>query len=483
MFVVNNFIDGKFEPTQEYLDNVDPATGQVYSKVASSTCKDVWTAVAVAQRAQPLWQRKTVSERAAVLRRVADLLEERLEEFAVAESRDQGKPVWLAQDVDIPRAIHNFRHFADNAVNDRELAVPQPRSQLLHYVCRSPVGVVGIITPWNLPLYLLSFKLAPALVYGNAVVAKPSELTSVTTFMLAKLFLEAGLPNGVCNFVFGLGDPVGEALCSHPEIRAISFTGSTRTGTRISEIAAPLAKKCSLEMGGKNAAIVFPDCDRAKCLRTLLRACFLNQGEICLCTSRVFVHESIYKEFLADFVEETKALKVGPPTERDSFLGALISKEHFEKVRGYIKLAHEEGGTVLTGGLHPVPGLDDQHSLGYYVLPTVIEGLPASSRCMQEEIFGPVVCFCSFSDEEEVLDLVNGVQYGLCASVWTIDVRRLHRIVNYIDVGTIWANCWLVRHLHLPFGGTKMSGLGREGTEPSREFYTECKTVCVDFSL
>ncbi|OQR79797.1 aldehyde dehydrogenase family 8 member A1-like [Tropilaelaps mercedesae] len=301
-------------------------------------------------------------------------------------------------------------------------------------------------------------------------------------FVTFPIFFTEGLPHGVCNFVFGLGNPVGETLCSHPHVRAISFTGSTRTGTRIAEVAAPMAKKCSLEMGGKNSAIVFPDCDRAKCMRTLLRACFLNQGEICLCTSRVFVHESMYKHFLADFVEETKALKVGPPNEHDSFLGALISKEHLEKVRGYVRLAGEEGGTILTGGLHPVTGLDDQYSLGYYMLPTVIEGLPVSARCMQEEIFGPVVCFAPFSNEQEMLDMVNGVEYGLCASVWTTDVRRVHRIANYIDVGTVWVNCWLVRHLHMPFGGTKMSGLGREGTDASRDFYTEVKTVCVDFN-
>lgn len=464
------------------MDGYDPSTGKVYCKVPNSQRQDVLQAIEAAKRAQPLWLKKTMSERATILRRVADLLEEHLDELARAESKDQGKPVWLAENVDIPRAVHNFRHFATNAVNDRELAIPQPRSQFLHYTTRSPLGVVGIITPWNLPLYLLSFKLAPALVYGNAVVAKPSEFTSVTSFMLAKIFQEAGLPNGVCNFVYGLGDPVGETICTHPDVKGISFTGSTKTGTRIAQVTATMAKKLSLEMGGKNAAVIFPDCDRAKCIRTLLRSCFLNQGEICLCTSRLFIHSSIYAEFLDEFVNETRGLHVGPPDQRESFLGALISSEHLEKVQGYVKLATEEGGRILCGGSHAVDTLNEEHKKGYYMHPTVIEGLHIDTRCMKEEIFGPVVCVAPFEYEEEVVGMVNAGDYGLCASIWSTDVRRVHRIVNRIDVGTVWCNCWLVRHLHMPFGGTKMSGLGREGTDASKDFYTQVRSVCVDFS-
>ncbi|KAL1427170.1 hypothetical protein MTO96_017678 [Rhipicephalus appendiculatus] len=311
-----------------------------------------------------------------------------------------------------------------------------------------------------MPLYMLTFKLAPAMVYGNTVVAKPSELTSVTAWMLAKVFVDAGLPPGVVNFVFGYGQIVGDALVRHPNTKAISFTGSTKTGTTIAQVAAPHAKKISLEMGGKNAAIVFEDADFKKCIATLIKASFLNQGEICLCTSRIYIHKKIYQKFTDTFVQEARKLKVGPPQSESVFMGAL----------------------VLCGGLREEPELPKENKNGYFLLPTVITDLPHTSRCIQEEIFGPVTCLAPFESDVDLVEKVNAVPYGLCASIWSKDISRIHKMAQRLEVGTIWCNCWMVRHLHMPFGGMKMSGVGREGTDASREFYTEVKSVCLDYS-
>ncbi|KAG0428381.1 hypothetical protein HPB47_024631 [Ixodes persulcatus] len=482
MLTVENFINGKFEAHSETIENVDPSTGQVYSRIPNSGSREVDKAVQAATQAFTTWSVKSPAERSKFLIRIADLIESRMDEFSQAESRDQGKPVWLARTVDIPRAVHNFRHFATTAQCDREMAIPQQTSNVLHYTVRSPVGVVAVITPWNLPLYLLTFKLAPAMVYGNTVVAKPSELTSVTAWLLAKVFVDAGLPPGVVNFVFGFGQIVGDAMVRHPHTKAISFTGSTKTGTTIAQMSAPYAKKLSLEMGGKNAAVVFEDADLKKCVATLIKASFLNQGEICLCTSRIFIHKKIYQKFTDAFVQEAKKLKVGPPQSESVFMGALVSKEHLEKVKFYIKLAMEDGGKVLCGGLREEPDLPKENKSGYFLLPTVIVDLPQTSRCMQEEIFGPVTCLAPFESELEVVEKVNGVCYGLCASIWSKDVSRIHKLAQRLEVGTVWCNCWMVRHLHMPFGGMKMSGLGREGTDASKEFYTEVKSICLDYS-
>ncbi|KAH7969403.1 hypothetical protein HPB52_017748 [Rhipicephalus sanguineus] len=434
MFVLENFINGKFESLDETIENVDPSTGVVYSRLPNSGSREVEEAVHAAMQAFPTWSMKSPEERSKFLIRIADLIESRLDEFAQAESRDQGKPVWLARAVDIPRAVHNFRHFATTAQCDREMAIPQQQSNVLHYTVRSAVGVVAVIVPWNLPLYLLTFKLAPAMVYGNTVVAKPSELTSVTAWMLAKVFVDAGLPPGVVNFVFGYGHIVGDALVRHPNTKAISFTGSTKTGTTIAQMAAPHAKKLSLEMGGKNAAIVFEDADLKKCIATLIKASFLNQGEICLCTSRIYVHKKIYQTFTDMFVQEARKLKVGPPQSESVFMGALVSKEHLEKVKFYIKLAMQDGGKVLCGGLGEEPKLPKENKNGYFLLPTVITDLPHASRCIQEEIFGPVTCLTAFDTDHEVVEKVNGVAYGLCASIWSKDVCRIHKMAQHLEV-------------------------------------------------
>ncbi|XP_049268480.1 2-aminomuconic semialdehyde dehydrogenase isoform X6 [Rhipicephalus sanguineus] len=482
MLVLENFINGKFESLPETIENVDPSTGIVYSRLPNSGSREVDKAVHAAMQAFPMWSTKSPGERSKFLIRIADLIESRVDEFSQAASRDQGMPVWLARTLDIPRAVHNFRHFATTAQCDREMAIPQQQSNMLYYTVRSAVGVVAVIVPWNLPLYLLTFQLASAMVYGNTVVAKPSELTSVTAWMLAKVFVDAGLPPGVVNFVFGFGQIVGDALVRHPNTKAISFTGSTKTGTTIAQVAAPHAKKLSLEMGGKNAAIVFEDADIKKCIATLIKASFLNQGELCLCTSRIYVHKKIYQKFTDTFVQETRKLKVGPPQSESVFMGALVSKEHLEKVKFYIKLAMQDGGKVLCGGLGEEPKLPKENKNGYFLLPTVITDLPHASRCIQEEIFGPVTCLTAFDTDHEVVEKVNGVAYGLCASIWSKDVCRIHKMAQHLEVGTIWCNCWMVRHLHMPFGGMKMSGVGREGTDASKEFYTEVKSVCLDYS-
>ncbi|XP_064482107.1 2-aminomuconic semialdehyde dehydrogenase-like isoform X1 [Ornithodoros turicata] len=482
MLMLENFINGKFEPLGETIENVDPSTGVVYSRLPYSGSREVEKAVQAASQAFATWSVKSPAERSKFLIKIADLIEQRLDDFAAAESRDQGKPVWLARTVDIPRAVHNFRHFATTAQCDKEMAIPQQASNVLHYTLRSPVGVVAVIVPWNLPLYLLTFKLAPAMVYGNTVVAKPSEFTSVTAWMLAKVFVDAGLPPGVVNIVFGYGQIVGDALVKHPLTKAISFTGSTKTGTTIAQVSAPHAKKLSLEMGGKNAAVVFEDADLKKCIATLIKASFLNQGEICLCTSRIYIQKKVYQKFCDAFVQETKKLKVGPPASESVFMGAMVSKEHLERVKFYIKLAMEDGGKVLCGGLREEPELPKENKNGYFLLPTVIVDLPHTSRCIQEEIFGPVTCLSPFDTEPEVIEKVNGVPYGLCASVWSKDVSKVHKMAQKLEVGTVWCNCWMVRHLHMPFGGMKMSGIGREGTDASKEFYTEVKSVCLDYS-
>ncbi|KAH7969404.1 hypothetical protein HPB52_017749 [Rhipicephalus sanguineus] len=434
MLVLENFINGKFESLPETIENVDPSTGIVYSRLPNSGSREVDKAVHAAMQAFPMWSTKSPGERSKFLIRIADLIESRVDEFSQAASRDQGMPVWLARTLDIPRAVHNFRHFATTAQCDREMAIPQQQSNMLYYTVRSAVGVVAVIVPWNLPLYLLTFQLASAMVYGNTVVAKPSELTSVTAWMLAKVFVDAGLPPGVVNFVFGFGQIVGDALVRHPNTKAISFTGSTKTGTTIAQVAAPHAKKLSLEMGGKNAAIVFEDADIKKCIATLIKASFLNQGELCLCTSRIYVHKKIYQKFTDTFVQETRKLKVGPPHSESVFMGAMVSKEHLEKVKFYIKLAMEDGGKVLCGGLREEPELPKENKNGYFLLPTVISDLPHTSRCIQEEIFGPVTCLTPFDTDHEVVEKVNGVPYGLCASIWSKDLSRIHKMVQRLEV-------------------------------------------------
>ena len=470
---VLNFIDGQFRPpcSGRYLPNVNPATGQVIGETAESGPEDVDAAVVAAALAFESWRRTPAEERSRLLIRVADLIEENFDELAQLESEDGGKPIALARRIDVPRAIRNFRFFA-TAILHAETACHITDDRALNYTIRQPLGVAGLISPWNLPLYLLTWKIAPAIAAGNCCVAKPSELTPLTADRLAELTLEAGIPPGVVNIVHGPGGSAGRALTSHPNVPLISFTGGTKTGADVMARAGPLFKKVSLELGGKNPNIVFADADLEQAVATSIQSSFANQGEICLCGSRIFVERSIYKQFVEKFVEATKRLRVGDPLEESTDVGALISEAHLKKVLGYIDLARTEGGTIVTGG-HRV------ERSGYFVEPTVITGLTCECRVLQEEIFGPVVTITPFESEEEAISFTNSTRYGLSASVWTRDLQRAHRVAAAIDSGTVWINCWLLRDLRVPFGGMKESGVGREGGVESLNFFTEAKNVCV----
>jgi aminomuconate-semialdehyde/2-hydroxymuconate-6-semialdehyde dehydrogenase len=473
-----NYINGTFVPpsTGTFLPVYEPATGKVYAEVAASSRVDVEAAAQAADRATRPWREMPVERRAALLEKLADLLEERLDSFALAESTDNGKPVSLARSVEIPRAVANLRFYAA-AVQHFASECHQTAPNVLNYTLRQPIGVVGCISPWNLPLYLFTWKVAPALAAGNCVVAKPSELTPRTATLFAELCIEAGLPPGVLNIVHGTGVEAGEPICTHPGIRAISFTGGTKTGARIAGITAPLFKKLSLELGGKNPVVIFNDCDFETMLTTTVRSSFANQGEICLCGSRIFVEDSLYDRFREQFVERTRRLVVGDPREPATEQGALISAEHLDKVTGYLDLAKQEGGRILCGGERVSP--PGRCAGGWFLTPTVIEGLSPDCRTSQEEIFGPVVSLYRFKEEEEALRLANGVPYGLASVVWTGSLDRAHRMARDLQAGVTWVNCWLVRDLRTPFGGVKQSGVGREGGWEAFRFFTEPKNVCV----
>lgn len=477
MQTLANFIDGKFVPPLdgEYLDGVEPATGRVYSLVPRSKKADVQAAVDAAERAFPSWSATPADVRASYLFRIADVLESRLDLFAQAESKDQGKTVTTARTVDIPRSVENFRFYGTFIAQMEEMCVES--KQCVHHALRKAIGVVGLVSPWNLPLYLATWKVAPAIAFGNTCVIKPSELTPMTMFLLCSVFEEAKLPPGVVNVVHGFGPECGQAIAEHPKVPAISFTGGTVTGKRLASTTAPLLKKLSLELGGKNANIVFDDCDLDDCVSTSVRSSFTNQGEICLCGSRILVQRTIYPAFLEKFIESTKQFKAGDPQVASSNMGALISKGHLDKVMSYVNLAKQEGGTVVVGGRRP-PQLPERCKNGFFLEPTVITGLPPSARCNQEEIFGPVVTIIPFDTEDDAIRIANGTIYGLSASVWTNNVRRANRVSQKLDVGYVWINCWLIRDLRMPFGGVKASGIGREGGKFAMDFYTEVKAVC-----
>jgi aminomuconate-semialdehyde/2-hydroxymuconate-6-semialdehyde dehydrogenase len=475
---IQNYINGKLTAplSGKYIDNYNPATGQVYSLIPDSDEQDVALAVIAAEAAFPLWSAMRTEERSALLIRLSELIEKHLERFAVAESIDNGKPVWLARTVDIPRAVSNF-HFYATAALHMSTEAHAMGDIAINYTVRTPIGIAGCISPWNLPLYLFSWKIAPALASGNCVVAKPSEITPMTAFMLSELAIEAGIPPGVLNIIHGHGTKVGKAIVAHPKIQAVSFTGGTKTGEEISRIAAPMFKKLSLELGGKNPNIIFADCDFDKAVKTTVRSSFSNQGEICLCGSRIFIERSIYDKFKSAFVQEVKKLKTGDPLDDTNWLGAIVSKPHMEKILHYIDLSKHEGGTILTGGkrIH----LGGIHSEGYYIEPTIIEGLPHDCRTNQEEIFGPVVTLQPFDTEEEVLSYANSTTYGLAATLWTQHLTRAHRVAGKLHNGIVWVNCWLLRDLRTPFGGMKASGVGREGGFEALNFFTEEKNICI----
>lgn len=474
-----NYIGGELLPPVEngWLDNYEPATGEVYSQVPDSSAADVERAVAAAQEAFPSWSRLSYEARAEFLFRIADLIDRDAARLVEAESRDNGKPLKLAAEVDIPRSSKNFRFYAGAVLNSQTEAFTSPN--VLNVTLRQPLGPVVCISPWNLPLYLLTWKVAPALLTGNCVLAKPSEVTPMTAYLLSKLCIEAGLPPGVFNILHGSGGQTGNALISHPAIRAVSFTGGTKTGRHIASVVAPQFKKFSLEMGGKNPNLIFADCDYEKMLATTLRSSFANQGQICLCGSRIYVEQSIYERFRHDFVERTRRLRVGDPTAPDSDLGAVVSKPHQEKILAAIERAVAEGGNVLCGGTRAeVPG---RCAGGYFVQPTVIEGLSESCATNQEEIFGPVVTLQPFTSDEQAIRLANATEYGLSSSLWTSDLNRAMRVAERIEAGVVWVNGWMVRDLRTPFGGVKQSGVGREGGDDALTFWVEKKNVCVSY--
>lgn len=476
---LQNYINGELVApiSGQYFDNIEPATGKPYSLIPNSDEQDVKLAVEAAKKAFKVWSKMSIEERSNILLRVAQLISEHQDELAAAESRDNGKPLKLAQTVDIPRAQANFHfyatgilHFASESHSMGDLAI--------NYTLRQPIGVAGCISPWNLPLYLFSWKIAPALAAGNTVVAKPSEITPYTAYLLSKICIEAGMPAGVLNIVHGLGPKAGAAIIEHEDVPMISFTGGTATGEWIARTAAPKFKKLSLELGGKNPNIIFADCDFEDMMKTTLRSSFANQGQICLCGSRILVERSIYDKFKTEFVARVKAMKVGNPKE-DVNLGAVVSKPHMEKVLSYVELAKEEGGTILCGGNRVQ--MDGEFAEGYFLEPTVIEGLSWSCRTNQEEIFGPVVTIAPFDTEEEALMMANSTKYGLASTVWTSNLKRAHRVARELHTGIVWINCWLLRDLRTPFGGVKSSGVGREGGFEALQFFTEPKNVCVKY--
>lgn len=475
-----NYINGELKEavSSKWLDNIEPATGEIYSQIPNSNSEDISKAVTAAKAAYPSWSSLSNAERAKYLFAIAEGISSRFEEFVQAESKDNGKPLSLARAVDIPRAISNFTHFG-HAITQFSSESHHMADVAINYTLRESIGVVGCISPWNLPIYLFSWKIAPALATGNCVIAKPSEVTPMTAYLLAEVCIEIGLPPGVLNIIHGTGPDVGDAIVTHSDIKAISFTGGTSTGKIIASKAAPMFKKLSLELGGKNPNIIFADCDYETMLKTSVRSSFANQGQICLCGSRILVEEKIYDQFVTDFVSLVSQMKAGDPLEDETAVGALVSEAHMNKVLSYIDIAKEEGGEIMTGGKREY--INGRCADGYFIAPTIITGLDIHAKCNQEEIFGPVVTIMPFNNEKEAIELANGVVYGLSSTIWTSDIKRAHRMASKIEAGIVWINCWLVRDLRTPFGGVKQSGVGREGGLEVLRFFTETKNVCIAY--
>ena len=475
---IKNFINGQYVApiSKEYIDNYNPSNGEIYAQTPNSSEEDVESAYQSATKAFLSWSITTFEERSEILLKIADLIEERSDELARAESKDNGKPLSLAKAIDIPRASENFRFFA-KAITQFSSEVKESVGQhAINLILREPIGVVGCISPWNLPLYLLTWKIAPAIAAGNCVIAKPSEVTPLTAYLLGEICNKAGLPKGVLNIVHGIGEEVGDAIIKHPKIKAISFTGGTATGAKIAGITAPMFKKLTLELGGKNPNIIFADANYEEMLETTVKSSFSNQGQICLSGSRIFVEASIYEQFKKDFTEKVSQLKVGNPFDEATDIGALVSEKHLNKVKSYIDIVAQEKGKILFGGNQvTVEGFEK----GYYFQPTIIEVSSNKCRLNQEEIFGPIVTLMPFKTEEEVLALANDTTYGLSASLWTSDLDRTMRMTKQIQAGIVWVNSWMLRDLRTPFGGVKSSGMGREGRIESLRFFTEAKNICI----
>ena len=477
---LENYIGGNLigPLSGKFLDNTNPATGEVYGQIPDSNEKDINAAVNAAQKAFPSWSTTGLEKRFIILNKIAELVDENIDALALAETNDNGKPLWLSKKVDIYRAAANFRFFATGLMHFASES-HNMEGKAVNYTLRQPIGIVGCISPWNLPLYLFTWKIAPALAAGNCVIAKPSEVTPVTAFLLAKICKEAGLPDGVLNIVHGLGPVCGEAIVKHPGIKAISFTGSTRAGERIASIAAPMFKKLSLELGGKNPNIIFADCDWEKMMDTSIQSSFSNQGQICLCGSRILIEHSVYEKFKKEFVERTKKLTVGDPLDEKTNQGSIVSKMHFDKIINCIETAKQEGGKILCGG--NAVKLSGRCEKGYFIEPTIIEGLGPDCKTNKEEIFGPVVTLQSFTTTEEALALANATSYGLACTIWTQDISKANIVASKIESGIVWINCWLLRDLRTAFGGVKDSGVGREGGWEALRFFTEAKNVCIQF--
>lgn len=476
---LENFIGGRFTAplSGNYIESTNPATGEVLTLVPESNEKDVNAAVEAAQKAFPQWSATPVEQRFHILNRIADLIDQHLEQLCLVETNDTGKPLWLSRKMDIPRASANFRFFATGIMHFASES-HNMEGKAVNYTLRQPLGIVACISPWNLPLYLFTWKIAPAIAAGNCVIAKPSEVTPATAYLLSLIVKKAGLPAGVLNILHGTGNITGEAIIRHPSIKAISFTGSTRAGERIASVAAPMFKKLSLELGGKNPTIIFADCNWEKMMNETMRSSFSNQGEICLCGSRILIESSIYKKFKDEFVARAQKLRIGDPLDEQTNQGAIVSKIHFDKIIRCIDTARQEGGKILCGGGRLE--VDGRCSHGYFIQPTVIEGLDQECQTNREEIFGPVVTLQPFGNEAEALAMANSGTYGLAGTIWTQDISRANRVASKLDCGIIWVNCWLLRDLRTPFGGMRNSGVGREGGWEALRFFTEAKNVCIE---
>ena len=478
---IKNYINGEYvNPVSDsWIDNYNPSNGEIYGQIPNSINEDVENGYKAAKNAFLSWSETSLDERSKIMSKIAQLITEKLPELAAAEAKDNGKPLQVAKSIDIPRAAANFQFFANAITQFASEAHESVGYNAINFTLRQPIGVVGCISPWNLPLYLFTWKIAPAIAAGNCVVAKPSEITPMTAYLLGEILTEAGLPKGVLNIVHGLGTTTGQAIVAHPGIKAISFTGGTQTGAHIAKVAAPMFKKLSLELGGKNPAIIFADCDYDEMLQTTVRSSFANQGQICLCGSRIFVEASMYQKFKIDFIAAVSKLKVGNPFDTSTDIGALVSRPHLEKVKKYIDNAAQYGGKVIFGGA--IVSVDNSED-GYYLEPTIIEVQDNSCTLNQEEIFGPVVTIMPFNDENEVLAMANDVSYGLSATLWTNDLKRTMRVSKQIQAGIVWVNTWLLRDLRTPFGGVKNSGVGREGGFEALRFFTEPKNICIKYN-
>ena len=478
---IKNYINGEYvNPVSDsWIDNYNPSNGEIYGQIPNSINKDVENGYKAAKNAFLSWSETSLDERSKIMSKIAQLITEKLPELAAAEAKDNGKPLHVAKSIDIPRAAANFQFFANAITQFASEAHESVGHNAINFTLRQPIGVVGCISPWNLPLYLFTWKIAPAIAAGNCVVAKPSEITPMTAYLLGEILTEAGLPKGVLNIIHGLGTTTGQAIVAHPGIKAISFTGGTQTGAHIAKVAAPMFKKLSLELGGKNPAIIFADCDYDEMLQTTVRSSFANQGQICLCGSRIFVEASMYQKFKTDFIAAVSKLKVGNPFDTSTDIGALVSRPHLEKVKTYIDNAAQYGGKVIFGGA--IVSVDNSED-GYYLEPTIIEVQDNSCTLNQEEIFGPVVTIMPFNDENEVLAMANDVSYGLSATLWTNDLKRTMRVSKQIQAGIVWVNTWLLRDLRTPFGGVKNSGVGREGGFEALRFFTEPKNICIKYN-